>query len=181
MIRRPPRSTLSSSSAASDVYKRQVSTQSTGQHHRNMDVQREKAFQKQPHMFAGKCRNLTRGSRKGARFVKSCGLGFKTPTTAMEGRYIDKKCPFTGNVSIRGKIIKGLVAGSGKMTNTITVRREYMHYQTKYKRYEKRHKMVSAHCTPAFTPVKGDEVTLGQCRPLSKTCLLYTSPSPRDS
>eukprot|EP00658_Telonema_sp_P-2_P081757 TRINITY_DN8471_c0_g1_i2.p1 TRINITY_DN8471_c0_g1~~TRINITY_DN8471_c0_g1_i2.p1 ORF type:complete len:603 (+),score=146.52 TRINITY_DN8471_c0_g1_i2:106-1914(+) len=31
MIRRPPRSTLSSSSAASDVYKRQVSTQSTGQ------------------------------------------------------------------------------------------------------------------------------------------------------
>eukprot|EP00828_Plagiopyla_frontata_P027215 TRINITY_DN353_c0_g1_i4.p2 TRINITY_DN353_c0_g1~~TRINITY_DN353_c0_g1_i4.p2 ORF type:complete len:213 (-),score=53.64 TRINITY_DN353_c0_g1_i4:109-747(-) len=29
MIRRPPRSTLSSSSAASDVYKRQVSTQST--------------------------------------------------------------------------------------------------------------------------------------------------------
>eukprot|EP00658_Telonema_sp_P-2_P027794 TRINITY_DN21407_c0_g1_i3.p1 TRINITY_DN21407_c0_g1~~TRINITY_DN21407_c0_g1_i3.p1 ORF type:complete len:290 (+),score=83.86 TRINITY_DN21407_c0_g1_i3:128-997(+) len=37
MIRRPPRSTLSSSSAASDVYKRQVSTQSTGRlrtHHR---------------------------------------------------------------------------------------------------------------------------------------------------
>eukprot|EP00656_Telonema_subtile_P048408 TRINITY_DN5761_c0_g1_i1.p1 TRINITY_DN5761_c0_g1~~TRINITY_DN5761_c0_g1_i1.p1 ORF type:complete len:462 (-),score=38.13 TRINITY_DN5761_c0_g1_i1:204-1589(-) len=31
MIRRPPRSTLSSSSAASDVYKRQVSTQRTGQ------------------------------------------------------------------------------------------------------------------------------------------------------
>eukprot|EP00656_Telonema_subtile_P043810 TRINITY_DN50113_c0_g1_i1.p1 TRINITY_DN50113_c0_g1~~TRINITY_DN50113_c0_g1_i1.p1 ORF type:complete len:218 (+),score=51.01 TRINITY_DN50113_c0_g1_i1:63-716(+) len=30
MIRRPPRSPLSSSSAASDVYKRQVSTQSTG-------------------------------------------------------------------------------------------------------------------------------------------------------
>eukprot|EP00656_Telonema_subtile_P036566 TRINITY_DN4058_c0_g1_i1.p1 TRINITY_DN4058_c0_g1~~TRINITY_DN4058_c0_g1_i1.p1 ORF type:complete len:226 (+),score=40.55 TRINITY_DN4058_c0_g1_i1:71-748(+) len=34
MIRRPPRSTLSSSSAASDVYKRQVSTQSTGGHKR---------------------------------------------------------------------------------------------------------------------------------------------------
>eukprot|EP00658_Telonema_sp_P-2_P078414 TRINITY_DN7336_c0_g1_i1.p1 TRINITY_DN7336_c0_g1~~TRINITY_DN7336_c0_g1_i1.p1 ORF type:complete len:244 (+),score=32.16 TRINITY_DN7336_c0_g1_i1:101-832(+) len=33
MIRRPPRSTLSSSSAASDVYKRQVSTQSTGVRH----------------------------------------------------------------------------------------------------------------------------------------------------
>eukprot|EP00656_Telonema_subtile_P045945 TRINITY_DN5221_c0_g2_i1.p1 TRINITY_DN5221_c0_g2~~TRINITY_DN5221_c0_g2_i1.p1 ORF type:complete len:354 (+),score=92.56 TRINITY_DN5221_c0_g2_i1:75-1136(+) len=37
MIRRPPRSTLSSSSAASDVYKRQVSTQSTGVAARTMD------------------------------------------------------------------------------------------------------------------------------------------------
>eukprot|EP00656_Telonema_subtile_P009011 TRINITY_DN1420_c0_g1_i7.p1 TRINITY_DN1420_c0_g1~~TRINITY_DN1420_c0_g1_i7.p1 ORF type:complete len:286 (-),score=82.01 TRINITY_DN1420_c0_g1_i7:95-952(-) len=36
MIRRPPRSTLSSSSAASDVYKRQVSTQSTGTRATNM-------------------------------------------------------------------------------------------------------------------------------------------------
>eukprot|EP00658_Telonema_sp_P-2_P080730 TRINITY_DN809_c0_g1_i9.p1 TRINITY_DN809_c0_g1~~TRINITY_DN809_c0_g1_i9.p1 ORF type:complete len:693 (+),score=141.47 TRINITY_DN809_c0_g1_i9:136-2214(+) len=36
MIRRPPRSTLSSSSAASDVYKRQVSTQSTGSRRRAM-------------------------------------------------------------------------------------------------------------------------------------------------
>eukprot|EP00656_Telonema_subtile_P048652 TRINITY_DN5851_c0_g1_i3.p1 TRINITY_DN5851_c0_g1~~TRINITY_DN5851_c0_g1_i3.p1 ORF type:complete len:122 (-),score=41.54 TRINITY_DN5851_c0_g1_i3:262-627(-) len=36
MIRRPPRSTLSSSSAASDVYKRQVSTQSTGHSEGNM-------------------------------------------------------------------------------------------------------------------------------------------------
>ena len=33
-------------------------------------------------------------------------LGFKTPQTAIEGSYIDKKCPFTGNVSIRGRIFK---------------------------------------------------------------------------
>ena len=33
-------------------------------------------------------------------------MGFKTPKEAIEGHYIDKKCPFTGNVSIRGKIIK---------------------------------------------------------------------------
>eukprot|EP00658_Telonema_sp_P-2_P016287 TRINITY_DN16314_c0_g1_i1.p1 TRINITY_DN16314_c0_g1~~TRINITY_DN16314_c0_g1_i1.p1 ORF type:complete len:296 (-),score=84.73 TRINITY_DN16314_c0_g1_i1:278-1165(-) len=38
MIRRPPRSTLSSSSAASDVYKRQVSTQSTGIRQRVMGI-----------------------------------------------------------------------------------------------------------------------------------------------
>merc|ERR1711966_586868 len=40
--------------------------------------------------------------------VDSCTLclGFKTPIEASEGAYIDKKCPFTGNVSIRGRIFK---------------------------------------------------------------------------
>ena len=33
-------------------------------------------------------------------------LGFKTPQSAIEGTYIDKKCPFTGNVAIRGRIFK---------------------------------------------------------------------------
>eukprot|EP00656_Telonema_subtile_P015152 TRINITY_DN178_c0_g1_i1.p2 TRINITY_DN178_c0_g1~~TRINITY_DN178_c0_g1_i1.p2 ORF type:complete len:156 (-),score=37.20 TRINITY_DN178_c0_g1_i1:119-586(-) len=134
-----------------------------------MDIQDKKAFQKQPHMTSVKCRKLSRGTRKGARYVKEVGLGFKTPKTAVEGKFIDKKCPFTGNVSIRGKIIRGRVVSAGKMTNTITVRRDYLHYITKYKRYEKRHKMVSAHCSPAFEPQMGDEVTLGQCRPLAKT------------
>merc|ERR1719389_1113185 len=122
-------------------------------------------------MFAGKCRLLSRSTRKGARYVKNPGLGFKTPKAAIESKYIDKKCPFTGNVSIRGKIIRGVVASAGKMTNTITVRRDYLHYITKYRRYEKRHKMVSAHCSPAFDPRIGDEVTLGQCRPLAKTVM----------
>merc|ERR1711865_813788 len=134
-----------------------------------MDIQTQKAFQKQPHMFAGKCRLLSRGSRKGSRYVKSCGLGFKTPQAAIDGKFVDKKCPFTGNVAIRGKIIRGVVQSAGKMTNTITIRRDYLHFITKYRRYEKRHKMVSAHCSPAFDAHAGDEVTCGQCRPLCKT------------
>ena len=32
--------------------------------------------------------------------------GFKTPQAAIEGTYVDKKCPFTSNVSIRGRIFK---------------------------------------------------------------------------
>lgn len=43
---------------------------------------------------------------KGMRFVKNVGLGFKTPKLAREGTYVDKKCPFTGDVSIRGRILK---------------------------------------------------------------------------
>jgi hypothetical protein len=33
-------------------------------------------------------------------------LGFKTPKEAIEGDFVDKKCPFTGNVAIRGRIFK---------------------------------------------------------------------------
>ena len=37
-------------------------------------------------------------------------------------------------------------------------------------RFEKRHKNLTVHCSPAFENVKaGDIVTVGQCRPLSKT------------
>merc|ERR1711896_114045 len=133
-----------------------------------MDVQTERSYQKQPHMFQGKTRLLSRSTRKGARYTKSVGLGFKTPAKAKEGRYIDKKCPFTGNVSIRGKILRGVVHRTF-MKNTITIRRDYLHYITKYRRYEKRHKMISAHCAPCFDARPGDEVMIGECRPLSKT------------
>ena len=43
------------------------------------------------------------------------------------------------------------------------------HYIKKYNRYEKRHKNVPAHCSPAFKLNVGDNIIVGQCRPLSKT------------
>ena len=49
------------------------------------------------------------------------------------GTYIDKKCPFTGNISIRGRILSGVVK-STKMNKTIIVRRNYVHYIKKYAR-----------------------------------------------
>lgn len=56
------------------------------------------------------------------------------------------------------------------MSRTIVVRRDYLHYIKKYNRYEKRHSKTPAHCSPAFIGLKeGDQVTIGQCRPLSKT------------
>jgi len=80
----------------------------------------------------------------------------------------DKKCPFTGQVSIRGRILTGTVV-STKMHRTIIIRREYLHFIPKYNRYEKRHKNLAAHVSPAFRVEEGDQVTVGQCRPLSKT------------
>merc|ERR1712126_713422 len=121
-----------------------------------------------PTVFLNKKRVLT-GSKKRLRYVRSVGLGFKTPREAIDGTYIDKKCPFTGNVSIRGRILTGRVQKM-KMMRTIVIRRVYLHYQKKYNRFEKKHKNLSVHLSPAFRDVAlGDIVTAGECRPLSKT------------
>jgi hypothetical protein len=49
------------------------------------------------------------------------------------GTYIDKKCPFTGTVSVRGRILAG-TCHSAKMNRTIIVRRNYLHWVKKYQR-----------------------------------------------
>merc|ERR1712167_274110 len=135
-----------------------------------MADQNERAFQQQDTIFVGKKRVLGKKGQvaKVERYYKNIGLGFKTPYEAINGTYIDKKCPWTGNVTIRGRILTGIVA-STKMKNTITLRRDYLHYIKKYRRFEKRHKMLSAHASPAFRIKEGDTVTVAQCRPLSKT------------
>jgi small subunit ribosomal protein S11e len=130
--------------------------------------QHEKAYQKQDAVFIARKRSIGNQRPKPMRWVKNVGLGIKTPDAAIESNYVDKKCPFTGNVSIRGRILKGLVI-STKMKRTIVVRRDYLHYITKYRRFEKRHKNIAVHCSPCFPVKEGDIVTVGQCRPLSKT------------
>lgn len=47
---------------------------------------------------------------------------------------LDKKCPFTGDISIRGRILTGKVV-STKMNRTIIIRRDYLHYIPKYSRW----------------------------------------------
>ncbi|KAL0394300.1 UNVERIFIED_CONTAM: Ubiquitin-like domain-containing protein CIP73 [Sesamum latifolium] len=103
--------------------------------HAVMAEQTEKAFLKQPKVFlcskkSGKGKAPGKG---GNRYWKSIGLGFKTPREAIEGTYIDKKCPFTGSVSIRGRILAG-TCHSAKMMRTIIVRRNYLHWVKKYQR-----------------------------------------------
>ncbi|XP_059931160.1 small ribosomal subunit protein uS17-like [Gadus macrocephalus] len=89
----------------------------------------EKAYQKQPTIFQNKKRVLAAEGAKEAkekvtRCYKNAGLRFRTPRAAIDGTYIDKKCPFTGNVSIRGRILSGVVTKM-KMQRTIVIRRDF--------------------------------------------------------
>ncbi|KAI7856283.1 40S ribosomal protein [Circinella umbellata] len=132
-----------------------------------MDIQTEKAYQKQHGIF----QNSKNPAKRSKRWVKDVGHGFKTPVEAKTGNYVDKKCPWVGEVNIQGRILTGVVI-STKMKRTIVLRRDYLHYVPKYNRYEKRHTNISAHLSPAFDNLAvetGDIVTVGQCRPLSKT------------
>ena len=96
-------------------------------------------------------------------------------SSASPGKYVDKKCPFTGNVSIRGRILSGVVKTT-KMKRTIVIRRDYLHYISKYNRFEKRHSTLPAHCSPAFLVREGQKVVVGQCRYVF--CLDYHPPLP---
>tara|TARA_B110001452_G_scaffold264654_1_gene268004 strand:+ start:227 stop:871 length:645 start_codon:yes stop_codon:yes gene_type:complete len=62
-------------------------------------VQNQKAFQKQDQIFVGKKRVLGKKfTVRDTRYYKNVGLGIKTPRTAIEGTYVDKKCPWTGTL-----------------------------------------------------------------------------------
>jgi len=136
-----------------------------------MADQTERAFQKQPTIFANKKGGLKASE---SRFFCNPGLGFKIPNEAKSGNYVDKKCPFTGKVSIRGRILTGVITKM-KMNRTVVIRRDYLHYIKKYNRFEKRHKNMSVHLSPCFRDVMiGDVVTVGECRPLSKTVKFNT-------
>merc|ERR1712027_45128 len=130
------------------------------------DIGDSRSFQKQAAVTLVK-NKLNKNATK--RYVKSVGLGIKTPKDAKTMDYVDKKCPFTGNVPIRGRLLTGVVTKL-KMQRSCTVRRDYLHYIKKYQRFEKRHKMVSAHVSPCWRDIAiGDLVTIGECRPLAKT------------
>lgn len=61
---------------------------------------------KQPTVFMNKKNLSAKRVKKGMRYYRNIGLGFKTPKEAITGTYIDKKCPFTGEVAIRGRVFK---------------------------------------------------------------------------
>jgi len=92
------------------------------------------------------------------------GLSLKKPKKTCD----DQNCPFHGTLSIRGRVLEGTVI-STKMEKTAVVRRDYLHYIPKFKRYERRHGHIAAHNPPCINAKEGDWVKIAECRPVSKT------------
>lgn len=96
--------------------------------------------------------------------ARNIGIEVTPPTKACS----DPHCPFHGTLSVRGITIDGRVA-STKMERSVVVEREFLFYVPKYERYEKRTRRITAHHPPCIPLNAGDEVTVMECRPISKT------------
>ena len=79
----------------------------------------------------------------------------------------DAHCPFHGNLSVRGRIMEGIVT-STKMHKTIVFQTDYLSLIKKYSRYERRRSKKLAHLPPCIEAKVGDTIKVVECRPLSK-------------
>jgi small subunit ribosomal protein S17 len=96
--------------------------------------------------------------------MTSAGLEVAAPNKSCQ----DERCPFHGTLKVRGRLLTGkVVSSAGK--NFVVVQMEYLHNMGKYNRGERRRSRISAHTPPCITVGDGDVVTIGECRPLSKT------------
>lgn len=88
--------------------------------------------------------------------------------TAPKKKCQDARCPFHGNIKVRGRLLSGkAVSTAGK--SFAVVEMEYLHMVPKFNRGERRRSRISAHVPPCIAVKDGDAVTIGECRPLSKT------------
>jgi small subunit ribosomal protein S17 len=91
-------------------------------------------------------------------------LSFKKPKKTCE----DRNCPFHGSLSVRGRVLDGVVV-TAKMDKTVIVERKYLQASPKFVRYERRHSHIPSHNPPCLDVKEGERVRIAECRPLSKT------------
>lgn len=98
--------------------------------------------------------------------VRDIGIDVRAPKRAPAPG--DLFNPFNGTLPVRGSTIVGKVV-SHKMQGTVIVEKETNHFVPKYQRYEKRTARYPAHLPSNIDVEVGHEVTIAECRPISKT------------
>ena len=96
--------------------------------------------------------------------MSAAGLDVTAPKKKCE----DDRCPFHGNIKVRGRLLTGRAVSTAGRSFAV-VEMEYLHMMPKFNRGERRRSRVSAHVPPCIAVKDGDSVTIGECRPLSKT------------
>lgn len=98
--------------------------------------------------------------------TRNIGLPIKTPEKEADVK--DKKNPFNGTLSIRGKLFEGKVVAA-KAKDTVTIEREAPIYFSKFKRYARGTSKIHAHVPSSLEVKEGDMVLAAECRPISKS------------
>jgi len=92
-------------------------------------------------------------------------IGLDVPLPATDCS--DGNCPFHGGLPVRGQLLVGTVV-SNRMVRSVVVERTRRFYVKKYERFEKRTSRYIAHLPDCIPVTEGDEVTIAECRKLSK-------------
>jgi small subunit ribosomal protein S17 len=96
--------------------------------------------------------------------MKNVGLSLKPPEKTCN----DQMCPFHGSLPVRGILLNGVVV-STVAKSMVLVERMLTRFSKKYNRYYKVRKKVHAKLPECISVQVGDNVIIGECRPLSKT------------
>ncbi len=79
----------------------------------------------------------------------------------------DPECPWHGHLSVRGQVFT--VTVESIYGRTATVVHEWLHYNPKYKRYERRRRKIHVRAPPCIDIKPGDVVYIGETKPLAKS------------
>ena len=96
---------------------------------------------------------------------RDIGVDVEVPANPWDG---DPNDPFYGTLPVRGQILRGKVLRA-KAQKTVVVLVNKMKYDVKYERYARSSSKINAHSPASVGAGEGDNVTLMECRPLSKT------------
>ena len=98
--------------------------------------------------------------------TRNIGINVKVPKEDV--REGDKKNPFNGTLSVRGKLFEGKVVKS-KGKDTVVLQKEAPVYFSKFKRYGRSTSRIHAHVPSNLQVNEGDIVIAAECRPLAKS------------
>lgn len=97
---------------------------------------------------------------------KSKNIGIKVNPPKKECK--DKKCPFHGDLSVRGRVFTGILIKKD-VHRSATVEWARRVHIPKYERYEKKRTKIHVHNPPCIDAKEGDNVKIMECKPISKT------------